>query len=72
MFNDAIVSWRSVSVLKNHFDDCILVDNSGFSSPAKDTEICAYAKRRDMMIVTNDEDFLHLSALKRFPPKMGN
>ena len=67
---DANLSWRSVSVLKNHFDDCIHVDNTGLSSPAKDTEIWDYAKKREMLIVTNDEDFLHLSALRGFPPKI--
>ena len=67
---DANLSWRSVSVLKNHFDDCIHVDNTGLANPAKDIEIWNYAKKRELLIVTNDEDFLHLSTLKGFPPKI--
>ena len=52
---DANLSWRSVSVLKNHFDDCIHVDNIGLSSPAKDTEIWDYAKKQEMLIVESSE-----------------
>ena len=67
---DANLSWRSVAVLKNHFDDCCHVDNIGFPIPAKDTQIWNYAKEQEMLIVTNDEDFLHLSIVKGFPPKV--
>jgi len=67
---DANLSWRSVAVLKNHYDDCLHVDNTGLLLPAKDTEIWDYAKKRGMLIVSNDEDFLHLSMLKGFPPKV--
>ena len=67
---DANVSWRSAAVLKDHFDDCVHVDGTGLPYPAKDLEIWGYAKEREMVIVTNDEDFLHLSTLKGFPPKV--
>ena len=67
---DANLSWRSVSVLKNYFDDCSHVDDMGLFVPAKDTQIWEYAKEREMLIVTNDEDFLHLSIVKGFPPKV--
>jgi predicted nuclease of predicted toxin-antitoxin system len=67
---DANLSWRSVNVLKNHYADCIHVDSIGLSSPAKDMEIWEYAKNRNMLIVTNDEDFLQLSTIKGFPPKV--
>jgi len=67
---DANLSWRSVSILKNHFDDCLHVDNIGLFLPAKDIEIWEYAKNNGMLIVTNDEDFLHLSMIKGFPPKV--
>jgi predicted nuclease of predicted toxin-antitoxin system len=67
---DANLSWRSVSILKKHYDDCWHVDNVGLSIPAKDTEIWEYAKTYNMLIVTNDEDFLHLSTFKGFPPKV--
>ncbi|MDR0863940.1 MAG: DUF5615 family PIN-like protein [Candidatus Symbiothrix sp.] len=67
---DANLSWRSVSVLKNHFEDCFHVDSIGLKIPAKDTEIWKYAKAHDLLIVTNDEDFLNLSLIKGFPPKI--
>ncbi|MCL2435724.1 MAG: DUF5615 family PIN-like protein [Lentimicrobiaceae bacterium] len=67
---DANLSWRSLTVLKNHYADCYHVDDVGLSIPAKDTEIWDYAKKRNMLIVTNDEDFLYLSTLKDFPPKV--
>ena len=67
---DANLSWRSIEKLKIHFDDCSHVDNIGLSVPAKDTEIWNYARKHEMLIVTNDEDFLHLSTFKGFPPKV--
>ena len=67
---DANLSWRSAKTLKNHFDDCFHVEDIGLSFPAKDTEIWTYARENGLLIVTNDEDFLHLSALKGFPPKV--
>jgi hypothetical protein len=36
---DANLSWRSVAVLKNHYDNCLHVDNIGLPIPAKDTKI---------------------------------
>ena len=67
---DANLSWRSVTALKNYFDDCCHVDNIGLSIPAKDVQIWNYAKDQEMLIVTNDEDFLYLSGVKGFPPKV--
>jgi predicted nuclease of predicted toxin-antitoxin system len=61
---DANLSWRSVNILKQYFDDCCHVDDIGLSVPAKDTEIWEYAKQQEMIIVTNDEDFLHLAGIK--------
>ena len=66
---DANLSWRLVSTLKIHFDDCFHIDTV-LPIPAKDTEIWNYAKKYEMLIVTNDEDFLHLSTVKGFPPKI--
>ena len=67
---DANLSWRSVAILKIHFDDCLHVDDIGLSIPAKDTEIWNYARKHGMLIITNDEDFLHLATIKGFPPKV--
>jgi predicted nuclease of predicted toxin-antitoxin system len=67
---DANISWRLTSVLKQHFSDCLHVDNIGLPVPAKDSEIWTYAKENDLIIVTNDEDFIDLVNLKGFPPKV--
>lgn len=67
---DANLSWRSVNLLKQYYDDCSHVDDIGLPIPAKDKEIWEYAKQNEMIIVTNDEDFLHLAATKGFPPKI--
>ena len=67
---DANLSWRSVTVLKNYYDDCYHVDDVGLPIPAKDKEIWDYATKHNMLIITNDEDFLYLSTLKGFPPKV--
>jgi predicted nuclease of predicted toxin-antitoxin system len=67
---DANLSWRSVSVLKNEFDDCSHVDNIDLKVPAKDWDIWDYAKAHGLVIVTYDEDFLNLSVIRGFPPKV--
>lgn len=67
---DANISWRSIDILKKHFDNCFHVDSIGLQVPAKDSQIWEYAKQHQMIIVTNDEDFLHLAAIKGFPPKV--
>ena len=38
--------------------------------PAKDIEFWEYAKKHDLMIVTNDEDYYYLLSQKGFPPKI--
>ncbi|MDR0844332.1 MAG: DUF5615 family PIN-like protein [Tannerella sp.] len=67
---DANLSWRSVTVLKKHFEDCSHVDCTELKIPAKDMEIWEYAETNDLLIVTNDSDFLNLSTIRGFPPKV--
>lgn len=67
---DANVSWRLCAGLGLHFEDCFHVDNIGLTVPAKDTEIWDYALATNLIIVTNDEDFLNFSNIKGFPPKI--
>ncbi|MEA5126949.1 MAG: DUF5615 family PIN-like protein [Proteiniphilum sp.] len=67
---DANLSWRSVNLLRQYYDDCSHVDSIGLSIPARDMEIWEYARQNEMIIVTNDEDFLHLAGAKGFPPKV--
>lgn len=67
---DANISWRLMSRLQPHFDECHHVDFIGLTVPAKDIEIWNYAFTNQFIIVTNDEDFLNLIATKGFPPKI--
>jgi predicted nuclease of predicted toxin-antitoxin system len=67
---DANLSYRMISVLKQHFDDCFHVDSIGLTVPAKDSEIWNYARKNDLIIVTNDEDFIDFLNVKGFPPKV--
>ena len=67
---DANISWRLIPKLKIHFDDCLHVDYMGLLPPIKDTEIWTYALIKQLIIVTNDNDFLYFSNLKGFPPKI--
>lgn len=57
-------------VLKQHFDDCFHVDSIGLVIPAKDSEIWDYARKNELIIVTNDEDFIDFMNVKGFPPKV--
>ena len=67
---DANLSWRLISVLKQHFDDCMHVDSIGFPLPVKDSQIWNYAKQNGLIIVTNDEDFMNMMNAYGFPPKV--
>ncbi|MBS1620213.1 MAG: DUF5615 family PIN-like protein [Bacteroidetes bacterium] len=67
---DANLSWRLVAMLKQHFADCFHVDHIGLIIPPTDEDIWNYARQHDLIIVTNDEDFLDLVNLKGFPPKV--
>ena len=67
---DANVSWRLAARLKSHFEECFHVDHIALNIPAKDTEIWNYALEKNLIIVTNDEDFSNFSNIKGFPPKV--
>ncbi|MFT4093615.1 MAG: DUF5615 family PIN-like protein [Niabella sp.] len=67
---DANISWKLCTKLSDFFDECYHVDFVGLKIPAKDNEIWAYALENRMIIVTNDDDFLNLSYIKGFPPKV--
>ena len=67
---DANISWRLIPQLQIHFEDCWHVDKTDLSHPAKDMDIWNYAAAHQLIIVTNDEDFLNLARIKGFPPKV--
>ena len=68
---DANVSWRLVSILQECFGDCVHVDDiAELDFPAKDSKIWQYAKDNGYTIVTRDNDFNNLLAIKGFPPKI--
>ncbi len=68
---DANLSWRMISVLQQHFTACYHVDHlDELDIPAKDTYIWNYARKYDLIIVTNDEDFVDFINVKGFPPKV--
>jgi predicted nuclease of predicted toxin-antitoxin system len=67
---DANLSWRMVAVLEQHFEDCFHVDAIGLAVPAKDSAIWDYALKNNLIIVTNDEDFIDFMNVKGFPPKV--
>ena len=67
---DANLSWRMVAILQQHFEDCYHVDAIGLTVPAKDLAIWGYALKNNLIIVTNDEDFIDFMNVKGFPPKV--
>jgi predicted nuclease of predicted toxin-antitoxin system len=67
---DANISWRLVAKLQIHFNDCFHVDHIGLTVPAKDAEIWNHALANELIIVTNDDDFLNLANVNGFPPKV--
>jgi predicted nuclease of predicted toxin-antitoxin system len=67
---DANLSWRLIEKLKFHFESCIHVDRCTLPVPAKDLEVWQFAKDNELIIVTNDDDFLNLINFKGFPPKV--
>ncbi|WP_375586286.1 DUF5615 family PIN-like protein [Cyclobacterium xiamenense] len=67
---DANMSWRLSRKLSSHFEDCIHVDSIGLEIPAKDLDIWKYALINDLIIVSNDIDFLNLANSRGFPPKV--
>lgn len=67
---DANLSWRLGKTLNDVFDYVVHVEKTDLPIPAKDVEIWTYARKNDLMIITNDEDYYHLLSQKGFPPKI--
>jgi predicted nuclease of predicted toxin-antitoxin system len=59
------------TILQQHFTACYHVDRiDELATPAKDQEIWSFAKKNDLIIITNDEDFVDFMNVKGFPPKV--
>jgi predicted nuclease of predicted toxin-antitoxin system len=67
---DANISWHLMAKLKSIYEDCFHVDHVGLNIPPKDMEIWKFAMTNNLIIVTNDDDFLNLANEKGFPPKV--
>ena len=67
---DANIFHRLITKLQLYFDDRFHVDDIGISIPPKDIEIWKFALDKNLLIVTNDNDFLNLAEVKGFPPKV--
>jgi predicted nuclease of predicted toxin-antitoxin system len=67
---DANISWKLTKVLGPIFGVCDHVDLIGLDVPADDIDIWAYAKSNGYIIITKDSDFVDLSELKGYPPKV--
>jgi len=68
---DANISWRLVTILKEHFGECVHADDiPELEFPAKDAQLWQYAKDNGYAIVTRDNDFNDLIAIRAFPPKI--
>ena len=66
---DANISWKLCVRLKAIFKDCYHVNLIELPQPAQDIDIWNYALKNNLIIITNDDDFLNLSNIKGFPPK---
>jgi predicted nuclease of predicted toxin-antitoxin system len=67
---DENISYRIVKKLKSILPDCIHVSQTPLRYASTDRNIWEYAKSRNYMIVTFDEDFKDLANLLSFPPKV--
>ncbi len=67
---DANISWRLSGKLKSHFEDSFHVDHIGLKVPASDNEIWEYELANELIIVTNDDDFVNILNFKGYPPKV--
>jgi predicted nuclease of predicted toxin-antitoxin system len=67
---DANISWRLIKLLQQSGVDCVHAEQTNLPIPASDSAIWKFAKEQHYIIVTNDEDFVNLSNLNGFPPKV--
>ncbi|RMG66183.1 MAG: hypothetical protein D6722_15365 [Bacteroidetes bacterium] len=56
--------------MENDFPGSLHVSRCGLPIPAKDQEIWDFAARQGLVVVTFDEDFRDLQAVRGSPPKI--
>jgi len=66
---DQNISYRIIKRIEDIFPGSISVQALGYNNP-HDIQIWEYAKSNNFSIVTFDADFIDLSNLKGFPPKI--
>jgi predicted nuclease of predicted toxin-antitoxin system len=66
---DQNISFRIVTLLSNVFPDAMQVRGLGLEN-VTDIEIWQFAQKHDFCIVTFDADFIDISNLKGYPPKI--
>ena len=67
---DANLSWRLAPKIWDVFPGSIHINRCGLPLPPDDATIWDYARRNEFIILTQDEDFMKLAAVWRFPPKV--
>lgn len=67
---DANISFKLKAKLSAHFRDIEQVDWIGVTQPATDYAIWEWAKSKNAVIITNDDDFYNFSNVYGFPPKV--
>lgn len=67
---DANISFKLKSKLSSHFFDVAHVERIDVAQPATDIAIWQWAKSKNAIIVTNDDDFYNFSNVYGFPPKV--
>ena len=66
---DANISYKLIPILNPIFEECKHVDFVNLNQPPTDLDIWNYALKNEFIIVTKDNDFVHLSELYGYPPK---
>ena len=67
---DDNISWRLTRLLPPHFGDVIHVNQTRLGESSEDYAIWDFALKDSRCIITNDDDFHALSAVRGCPPKV--
>jgi len=67
---DNNISYRIKKKLDDSFPDSIHVTDTDLPVPAEDIDIWRWAKNKEYVIVSQDDDFSTLNSLYGFPPKV--